>query len=575
MRFIAIVLFIGFYSILAQDIPSERLNDWSNVGVQSSQQTEVNVYDFVSIRNHQSLTDDETMSHILNILANGYNEIYFKNGSYNFTKPIIISDSTSLKGESSESTILNFDLEGKNHLISSIGVSNKDTIYIDKTLELGTKIIEVENHNIKSGDIIYIFDEDSDKVTSKWAKWSTGQIIEIEFSERNSIILKSSLRRNFQKENKPRLITLNLISAVSISDITINRLDQTESQTSNIYFEYVHNASVSCVKSFKSNFAHITIANSLNCEITGSYFQDGFDYGGGGKAYGVMLQFATSECLVYNNQFNHLRHSMILQAGANGNVISYNYSKDPFWTDVTLPANSAGDLVLHGNYPYSNLFEGNTVQHIVIDDSHGQNGKYNTFLRNRAELYGLFMNPGTPSNSQNFIGNEITNSGFLMGNYFLSGNDHFEYGNNIKGNIIPADTKDVSLKSLYLENKLEYYNEDWPPIGLPNKIEANKIEAENSNINNYLTACDYILSYIKTDFNEINIFVYPNPIYNSDMISIKMEKKIGEIKIYDLLGNVLHDSFYENDIIEIDISQYHKGLYFIETGSNFSKFIIE
>jgi hypothetical protein len=95
--------------------------------------------------------------------------------------------------------------------------------------------------------------------------------------------------------------------------------------------------------------------------------------GGGGKGYGIMVQNTSGDCLIENNIFRHLRHSMILQAGSNGNVFGYNYSIDPYWTEVSLPSNAAGDIVLHGNYVYANLFEGNLGQQIVIDDSHGIN----------------------------------------------------------------------------------------------------------------------------------------------------------------------------------------------------------
>ncbi len=41
------------------------------------------------------------------------------------------------------------------------------------------------------------------------------------------------------------------------------------------------------------------------------------------EAYGTMLHFTTGECLIENNIFEHLRHSTIVQAGANGNVFGY------------------------------------------------------------------------------------------------------------------------------------------------------------------------------------------------------------------------------------------------------------
>jgi len=76
----------------------------------------------------------------------------------------------------------------------------------------------------------------------------------------------------------------------------------------------------------------------------------------------------------------------LVQHGANGNVFAYNFSFNaksyagefigPIYYKNT-------DISLHGHYPFSNLFEGNIAQYIYSDHSHGANGPYNTFLRNR------------------------------------------------------------------------------------------------------------------------------------------------------------------------------------------------
>lgn len=133
--------------------------------------------------------------------------------------------------------------------------------------------------------------------------------------------------------------------------MTIIRLDLKTSQTSNILISYDSNIKVSYVKSYNANYTHVNLNKSSNIVVEGSYFQDGFSYGGEGKAYRLVLQGTTGESLIYNNNFKHLRHSILLQSGANGNVISYNYSRELYWTEPFLPTNSAGDLVLNGNYP--------------------------------------------------------------------------------------------------------------------------------------------------------------------------------------------------------------------------------
>ncbi|MGZ5244399.1 MAG: T9SS type A sorting domain-containing protein, partial [Bacteroidia bacterium] len=210
----------------------------------------------------------------------------------------------------------------------------------------------------------------------------------------------------------------------------------------------------------------------------------------GGKGYGVLLHLTSGECLVKDNIFNKLRHSVLVQAGANGNVVAYNYSINPTWSGVMLPSNAAGDIVLHGNYAYANLFEGNVVQNIVIDNSHGKNGPLNTFFRNRAELYGLVMNNNS-GNEQAFIGNEITSNGMFMGNYAISGTGHYEYANNKTGNILPAEVKELHTASLFLDEAPEYYKAKaaWPPIGFPNKLNTHHIEAQELYSKGIFTNC--------------------------------------------------------------------------------------
>ena len=208
--------------------------------------------------------------------------------------------------------------------------------------------------------------------------------------------------------------------------------------------------------------------------------------------------------MVENNQFEHLRHSVLLQSSSNGNVISYNYSRDPYWTGVFLPANSAGDLVLHGNYPYMNLFEGNICQNIVIDNSHGINGKFNTFLRNRAELYGLFMNISPASDSQNFVGNEMTNT--LIGMKSIAGNGHFDYGNKLRGNISPVGTNGIPANSLYLQSAKPVF---WNPVK-PFPIAGNPMDyntIQNKAFDNYSAGS---FATWKTDTLHFQVNLCPN-----------------------------------------------------------------
>jgi len=270
--------------------------------------------------------------------------------------------------------------------------------------------------------------EDQHLVTSNWAAGSTGQVIQVSENTSQEIKIESQLRRNFMASENVVLQKIDPIKNVWLSDFTINRLDATDAQTNNIHIDYAFNVGISCIRSRHANFSHVSVLRSHHVAIQSSFFKDGFTYGTGGKAYGVVLHLSTSQCAVFNNSFDHLRHSMLLQAGANGNVISYNYSQNPYWESTYLPEDSAGEIVLHGNYPYANLIEGNIVGNIVIDDSHGQNGPNNTFFRNRADKYGFFTAFFNPTHKLNLIGNEVKNTDPGYGLFSINGEDHTIFG---------------------------------------------------------------------------------------------------------------------------------------------------
>ena len=490
---------------------------------------------------------------------------------------IVLNDSIVLKGNSSDSTTLSFDLSGASDLIRVNGsVSNTIARFIANA-DKDSSFIVLDNPQLfQANDYIKIFQNDSALLFSNWAYGSVGQIVQISTIVGNRINLNSPLRKSFVLNDSCRVRKMLPVKEVGIECLKIKRLDQSLGQTTNIDINYAVNCWVKGVESDTCNFAHIAISNSSNIEISGCYFHDAFAYGGGGQAYGVVAQATSGECLIENNVFNHLRHSMLIQSGANGNVYAYNSSVNPYWVSGALPANSAGDMVLHGNYTFLNLFEGNTGQNIVIDDSHGINGPYNTYFRNRADLYGIFMNSNPPSNNQNFVGNEVTNNGPFMGMYQLSGNGHFAHGNNIKGTIQPANTNTLNDTSYYKKIKPGYiaFNATWPSIGIPNIISSGTIPAQQRQLQgSAFTDCavDYKLveQIIITDVKP-KISLFPNPC--NDRIYIEgigvYEDTQCVLTIYNLMGDKVKIVALNGN--EIVLNEVESGSYFyaLQKGSN-------
>lgn len=550
-------------SLHSQTLPTVRSTNWHQAGCTENYPEElplINLLDFGGLAD--GVSDNSTaIESAISFLDNTPGVIYIPAGYFHFTRPINLTANIILRGASASETFLTFNLQEEGHLVNAIGERSTETFLLsENALKAEQKITINAETQLASGDYIYLFEEDQDLVNNDWAIHSTGQICRVAIVDGNKIFLEEELRRNFHTNKQARIVPMQPIRKVGIENLSLERQDINQSQTSNINFKYAADCWVKCVESKQCNFAHVTIEQSTHIYITGSYFYHAFDYGNGGKAYGVVLQQGSGDCLIENNIFKRLRHSMLLQSGANGNVLSYNYSLDPHWTGVQLPGNSAGDLVLHGNYPYANLFEGNIVQNLVIDDSHGVNGPFNTFFRNRIELYGIFMNSDPVSNQQNFIGNEITNPGFLLGMYYVIGDDHFEFGNNDLGTIMPYGTEELPESSLYRNNCPEYFPAlvGWPSIGAPNELEAFDNPAKLRFEEAWMTQCEVqeLVSSTQVETRTV-VSLYPNPV--REHLNIATEIPIESISIYNANGQLVQQNLQR--LNQINLGTLENGLY--------------
>ena len=577
---ILLILFTPLSYLFSQNIPSSRITDWTNPGSQPIFQAEQIVsLDLFGADTSGVMASDDALQQAI-IALDGPGEIFVPKGTYLFEAPMDLPDSIIIRGEMdslSLSPLAKFRLSPGNnqHGIRIIGSEINIDYHVTYPLIQGDqKIFVTQVQLFSEGDFIKIVPfDDSLLVNDTWAYHSTGQIFQVVQIDGDSLVLNKPLRRSYDGNHFPDIYKLSPRRQVHLKCITIEIVDTSASQTSTIYINSAVDCSLSGIESNFCNYAHVDIVNSSRITVTNSYFKDAHDYGSGGKGYGVMLEFTSGDCLISQNIFHHLRHSMILQAGANGNVLAYNYSIDPFWSGTALPSNSSGDLVLHGNYLYMNLLESNVVQNIVIDNSHGINGPFNTFFRNRAELYGIFMNTGPASNSQNFIGNQVTNtSSIFLGFYNLQGNDHFEFGNMIKGTVMPTGTdepEDVSLFG-YPFNAFYTTLSSIPPIKNNNwQSMAPLIEAHyRYQVVGKKAVCEDV-NYLPTSIEETsesqeNLFVvYPNPFTDEFMIQNNTDKKEIFIRMYNTLGQLVHKEKLFGERNTINACQLNPGMYFI------------
>lgn len=554
-------LFSG--SVWSQEIPPERLVDWSRAGLIDPLPSPTVTVDFLDAGGvgDGMTANNEVFYSILSAYEGEVLEIFFPEGTYFFDTTLHVPDHLILNGEGADQTYLKFDFDGVGRpLINAAGNASGLNANIIAGLDKNDQTFMVDDATgFAPGDWIQLRDIDADSVASDWSEGQTGQIVRIAAVEGNEITIEQALRRNYPFENSPEILQLNMRKNVQVKNMHIERLDFTDGQARGIRFSFAVNCLVSCIESYKGDFGHVVFERASHCEVRGSYFHHAHDYGGGGNGYGVVCQIASGDCLILDNNFEHLRHSMLLQAGANGNVLAYNYSTDPYWDQDGYPADAAGDLVLHGNYVYANLMEGNVVQNISVDESHGMNGPYNLFLRNRVELYGIVN--GVSSPRQTYIGNEITNDALFYGLFFLSGGGHFSYGNNHVGEVTPEGTGLLTVESLFWDETPFYYESyaAWPPIGYPNNMNDYTIEAENNYNMGYYIQCENTYEDLATrEITENTLKVYPNPVF--EQLCIEQEHPAARFgRVYNSHGQMVHE--FNLNAPCITLPQLPKGIY--------------
>jgi hypothetical protein len=470
----------------AQTIPDSLRVDWSHAGYEGvipSPSQIINVKDFGAYGD-SSHDDYNAIVNAINS-SSAFRVIYFPAGKYLIKSPLTIPASVVIRGDGSTSNLF-FDLAqykastdcitiNKNQKPNFTAINNgyyKSSTSINVASSSGFIVNGYAEIKENNGDW------DTDKTTSY-----VGQIVKITSINGNTINFTPALRIDYIDSLQPKIRPVTLIENVGLECFKVTRLDPPTANYSgkNIDIEHANNCWITGVESEFCQTAHVVLTACTHITISGCYFHDAFTYDGGGQAYGVFMHGHTSDSKLENSIFERLRHGMIVADGANGNVYAYNYSRDPKST-TEIPRDNIGDLSLHGHYAFANLFEGNIVQNLIADDYWGAEGPYNTFFRNRGELYGIEIfdqyNYAVKTTKQNIVGNEITNT--LKGSYTVQTTGNFAYDNNIKQNIQPLGKDELNEQSYYLTSKPYFWNVStaWPSIGGANALGAGTIPAK-------------------------------------------------------------------------------------------------
>ncbi len=139
------------------------------------------------------------------------------------------------------------------------------------------------------------------------------------------------------------------------------------------------------VKGVEDNYSdgdHVAMNTCYRNEIRDSYFVNDFQHVSGQTDAFVGGTTKTSASLIENNIFDRLHTSIMLEWGAAGNVVAYNYSTGSFDTNAPNVAMMDFDFN-HGPHPQFTLVEGNVVSRMEDDNIWGS-VSHDTYFRNWA-----------------------------------------------------------------------------------------------------------------------------------------------------------------------------------------------
>jgi hypothetical protein len=588
-----------------QDLPPERfVPEWKAIPPVFE-----GTWDTVNVNNHGIMPNDQSgvAASLLDMINNHSGNIlyYFPEGDYYFEKPLLfddhdndddITDHFIIRGAGPNKTRFLFDCDvpyfkGLIWVEDGHGYYSRDNMLVPTTQtpmagDTELHLDESDNHfnDIQPGTIICIKQDNDHSLMfpegssdrrwyekwqngqADWAEESMGQFCKVTSINGNVVTIAEPIGIDFTESLSPRVSVHDQVAQnIGIEDIYIEHIvddsQHTPGGTNDVFgivFRFTENCYVNNVHSHNTARGHIIIEYGYNISIMNSVFSYARNYGTGGAAYGVAVQNRASNIYIANNEFDHLRHSVVLKEGANHCVIAYNWSHDWAIIDPEIEIEAEADMSIHGFYSHNNLFEGNVCNNIFYADYWGPTGPKTVAYRNKC--YGIDTLDGIYVDDYSHHESVVANILPAACNLWVDTSCQDAY---LEGNVVDGSTQWNTLgqgaslpASLYLwggEPDFWIDGLPFPPYG-PDVTDA---------VNNYIPA-NYDSTTVQIPAYQLpECSVYPNPFELSLYIS-SPENRHYQIAIKDLTGRtVMSDDVHTADYVWSPSEHLPEGIYFV------------
>jgi hypothetical protein len=373
----------------AEIIPSNRRITW-NPGVPGGIPSRTTIYTTVNADKTGATDAAGAIQSALNSCPVGQ-VVFIPAGTYRLNSQLYFAKGIVLRGAGPDKTFLNTYANADGIQIGNwpsapvvTGVSGSPT-----RGSTSISVSSISSPALATGDYIVIDQKNDNNEVVNVDEFSRdsntrcmSQITKITGINGTTLSIDPPLYHDYSSALIPQVWKLNQGTSMTINagleDISIERISPiAQNGLQNVKLVTCAYSWVKNIHSKLAIFRHVDLDRSFRCTTRDSYFEDGYYQGTGGYSYGVVCGNRSTDQLIENNIFSHLRHSMVVKEGAAGNVFGYNYSFNTYQGDSFL----APDMFVHGAHPVMNLYEGNFATKIDNDDTHGS-GSYNTFFRN-------------------------------------------------------------------------------------------------------------------------------------------------------------------------------------------------
>jgi hypothetical protein len=404
---VSALMLIAICHSAAEIMPVERRIDWSQSGIPGGVPVRTKIYTTINAALYGNGVTDATSAIQAALTACPANQvIYVPAGVYKIQGSLKIPSNVTLRGAGPQKTILEAHGSGNGFIIfdPDLELWNPPLIAITAGMAKNSTVITVtDTTGISVGCYLKISQlNDSAYVTitgvggkCTWCDEgyngirSMGQMVEVVSKSGNNIGIVPGLYFTYSASLSPAVsVQKPGVSHAGVEDLQVYM--NNTGYTANIQ---MNGAAYCWIKNIESNYAdgdHVRLFSSYRCEIRDSYFHDAFSHLPGQTDADIIIASKSSGNLVENNILRRLHASVMLNWGASGNSISYNFCEGNFDSRVSYCL--FADLSVHGAHPMFNLWEGNVVG-MLNPDSYWGSSSHNTGFRNWMKGATAICNP--------------------------------------------------------------------------------------------------------------------------------------------------------------------------------------